>query len=94
MTCDALRLLGGASSLALVKSDPEHMLDTEVSDCVEELGAMRLDASIARDLWAKIPLVRTWLWTGRREGGGRVAQGFRFPLTVVCFTEAAIGLVR
>lgn len=55
VTCDALRVLGPASSLALVSSDPEHMLDAEVSDCVEELGALRLGASIARDFWTKIP---------------------------------------
>ncbi|XP_034251921.1 uncharacterized protein LOC117651725 isoform X2 [Thrips palmi] len=72
VTCDALRVLGAASSLAIVNSDPEHMLDSEVSDCVEELGAVRLGASVARDFWTKIPEKQRLDWLGDM---GQLVQG-------------------
>lgn len=55
VTCDAVRTLGAASSLALVLGDPEHMLDAEVLDCIEDLGRLRLGSKLTRNLWSKIP---------------------------------------
>lgn len=55
MTCDAIRTLGGASSLALVGTDPDHMLDVEVEDCVEVVAQLRLKPHIARRFWEMIP---------------------------------------
>ncbi|KAJ1530842.1 hypothetical protein ONE63_005687 [Megalurothrips usitatus] len=55
VTCDGIRALGGASALALVRGDAEHMLDSEVVDCYAELAALRLGPALTRSFWVKVP---------------------------------------
>lgn len=49
-----MRTLGGAASLALVQGDPEHMLDVEAEDCVEELSKLNLGRELRRKIWSKL----------------------------------------
>lgn len=54
VTCDAVRALGRAAELALVRGDAEHMLDVEVEECVEDLSRLNLTPELTRDLWRNI----------------------------------------